>query len=63
VLGSVLDDQAFESQQGVGIYLFTTMSKLVLALIQPHIQWVPGALSLEVKLTTHLHLVLKSRLH
>jgi len=24
---------------------------------QPPIKWVPGALSLEVKLTTHLHLL------
>jgi hypothetical protein len=34
---------------GLGIFLFTTASKLVLGSIQPPIQWVPGALSLGVK--------------
>jgi hypothetical protein len=40
-----------------------TMSKLALGLTQPFIQCVPGALSLGVKLTTHIHLVLTSRMH
>jgi hypothetical protein len=34
---------------GVGIFLFTTASRLALRPIQPLIQWVPGALSLRVK--------------
>jgi hypothetical protein len=39
----------FESWQGLGIFLFTTMSRRVLGPIQPPILWVPGALSLGVK--------------
>jgi hypothetical protein len=35
--------------QGLGIFLFTTVSRPVLGLTQPPIQWVPGALSLAVK--------------
>jgi hypothetical protein len=34
---------------GVGIFLFTTMSRPALAPTQPPIQWVPGSLSLGVK--------------
>jgi hypothetical protein len=49
VLGYRLDDWGFESQQGLGILLFTTMSRPALGPIQPPIQWVPGALSLGVK--------------
>jgi hypothetical protein len=45
-----LDDQRFESRQGLGILLFTTASRPVLGPTQPLIQWVRGALSLEVKL-------------
>jgi len=41
-----LDDRGFESLQGLGIFLFTTMSRPALGPIQPPIQWVPGALSL-----------------
>jgi hypothetical protein len=54
--GSVLDkfcyrlnDRGFESQQGLGIFLFTTASKPALVPTQPPIQWVLGAISLEVK--------------
>jgi hypothetical protein len=47
--------------------LFTTRSRPALGPTQPPIQWVLGALSLGikrpgVKLTTHLHLVLRSRM-
>jgi hypothetical protein len=35
---------------GLGIFLFTTASRLALGSAQPPIQWVPGALSLGVKL-------------
>jgi hypothetical protein len=38
----------FDSWQGLGIFLFTTVSRMALGLTQP-IQWVPGALSLGVK--------------
>jgi hypothetical protein len=40
----------FESQQRLGIFLFTTVSRPALEPTQPPIQWVPGALSLGVKL-------------
>jgi hypothetical protein len=39
----------FYSQQGLGIYLFTTASRTALRPTQPPIQWVPGAISLGVK--------------
>jgi hypothetical protein len=48
-LGCGLDDRRFESQQWVGIYVFTTASRSTLGPTQPPIQWVPGALSLRVK--------------
>jgi hypothetical protein len=43
----------FNSQQGLGIFLFTTASRMALGPIQPPIQWVPGALSLEIKWPGH----------
>jgi hypothetical protein len=48
-LGYGLDDRGFESRQGLRIFLFTTASRLALVPTQYPIQWVPGALSLEVK--------------
>jgi hypothetical protein len=39
----------FDSQRGLGIFLFTTTSRTVLGPTQPPIQWVPGVLSLGVK--------------
>jgi len=48
-LGYRLDDWGFKSWQGLGIFLFTTASKLAPGPTQCPIQWVPGALSLEVK--------------
>jgi hypothetical protein len=59
----MLDDRGFESRQGLGIFLFTSASRPPLGATQPPIQWLPGALSLGVKLTTHLHLVPRSRMH
>jgi hypothetical protein len=39
----------FDSWWGLGIFLFTTMSRLALGLTQPPIQWVSGEISLGVK--------------
>jgi hypothetical protein len=47
VLG--LNDWWFESRQELGIFLFTTASRLALGPNQPPIQWVPGAISLGVR--------------
>jgi hypothetical protein len=51
VLGYGLDNQGsmFDPWQGLGIFLFTTMSRMALGPTQPPIQWVPGALSLGEK--------------
>jgi hypothetical protein len=48
-LGYRLDDWWFKSWQKMGIFLFTTVSRLVLGPTQPPVQLVPGALSLGVK--------------
>jgi hypothetical protein len=39
----------YNSWWGLGIFLFTTMSRTVLGPTQPTVQWVSGALSLGVK--------------
>jgi hypothetical protein len=44
------------------IFLFSTACRLTSRPAQPPIQWVPGAFSLGVKLTTHLHLLPRSRM-
>jgi hypothetical protein len=49
MLGSDLDDWGFVSQQQLGTFLLTTMSRPALGPIQPPSQWVPGALFLRVK--------------
>jgi hypothetical protein len=55
-----------DSRQGLGTYLFPTAYRTALRFTQPPIQWVPWALSLGIKwpgvnLTTHLHLVPRSK--
>jgi len=44
-----LDDREFDSLQGLGIFLFTTVSRLALRHTQPPIQWALWALSLGIK--------------
>jgi hypothetical protein len=44
-----LDDRGIESRQGLGTFLLATASRPALGPIQPPVQWVQGALSLEVK--------------
>jgi hypothetical protein len=39
----------FDSRRGLGIFLFTTAPRTALGPTEPPIQWVPRALSLEVK--------------
>jgi hypothetical protein len=39
----------FDCQRGLGIFLFTTVSRTAVGPTQPPIQWVPGALSVGVK--------------
>jgi hypothetical protein len=39
----------FDSRRWLGIFLFTTASRTALGPTQPPIQWIPEALSLEVK--------------
>jgi hypothetical protein len=48
-LGYGLDDQGFESLEGLGVFLFTIISRPGLGPTRPPIQWLPGALSLGVK--------------
>ena len=43
----------FDSQYWQEIYLFSKASRLTVGLIQPHIQWVPAVLWLEVKQAMH----------
>jgi hypothetical protein len=39
----------FDSPRGLGIFLFTAVSRTALGPTQPPIQWVPGVLTLGVK--------------
>jgi len=48
-MGWTIGILGFDSRLGLGISLFTTVSRTVLGPTQPPIQWVPGALFLEVK--------------
>jgi hypothetical protein len=58
----------FESRQELEIFLFSTVSRLVLEPTHSPIQWVTGVLSLGVKrpsreVAIHLHLVPRSEMH
>jgi hypothetical protein len=59
-LGYGLNYPGFESRQGLGIFPFTTASRSALGPTQPPIRG--GKNGRCVKLTTHLHLVPKSRM-
>jgi hypothetical protein len=48
-MGYRLDDRRFQSRQGLGIFLFTTVSRPTLEPIQPPIQWRSGAVFLGAK--------------
>jgi hypothetical protein len=48
-MGWTIGVLGFDSRRGLGIFLFTTVSRTVLGPTQPPIQWVPGAPSLGVK--------------
>jgi hypothetical protein len=50
----------FDSWQGQEIYLLATASRLAVGLAQPHI--LLGSLYPGVKLTTHTHVMLRSRM-
>jgi hypothetical protein len=48
-MGWTIGVLGFDSRRGLGIFLFSTVSRTALGSTQPPIQWVPGALSLGVK--------------
>jgi hypothetical protein len=52
-MGWTIGVQGFNSQQELGIFLFTMVSRIALGPTHPPTQWIPGALSLEVKQLGH----------
>jgi hypothetical protein len=48
-MGWTIGVLGFDSRRGLGIFLFTTVSRTALGPTQLPIRWVPGALSLGVK--------------
>jgi hypothetical protein len=48
-MGWTIGVLGFDSRGGLGIFLFTTVSRTALVPTQPLIQWLLGALSLVVK--------------
>jgi hypothetical protein len=52
-MGWMIEVLGFDSWQGLGIFLFTTVSRMALGPTQPPIQWVLGAISLGVKQPGH----------
>jgi hypothetical protein len=66
-MGWTIGVLGFDYRWGLRIFLFTTTFRVPLGPTQSPIQWVPEALSLGVnrrgvELTTHLHLVPRSRI-
>jgi hypothetical protein len=65
ITGWTIGWSEFDSRRGLGIFLFTTASRLALAPTQPPIQRLTGALSLGVKRpgreTDHSHIVPRSK--
>jgi hypothetical protein len=51
VTGWTIGVLGFDSRRGLGIFLFTTVSRMALGPTQLRIQCVPGALSLGVKMS------------
>jgi hypothetical protein len=52
-MGWTIGVLGFDSWQGLGIFIFTTTSRMALGPAQPPIQWILGALSLGVKWPGH----------
>jgi hypothetical protein len=52
-MGWMIRVLGFDFQQGLGIFLFTTMSRMALGTSHPPIQCIPVALSLGVKQPGH----------
>jgi hypothetical protein len=52
-MGWTIGVLGFNSQQGLGIFLFIIISRIALGPTHTPIQWVKGALSLEIKWPGH----------
>jgi hypothetical protein len=52
-MGWTMGVLGFDSQRGLGIFLFSTAFRLAVRPTQPTMQWVPGAITLEVKQQGH----------
>jgi hypothetical protein len=59
--GYGLDDRGVGVSVPLGSRIFSTSSRPALGYTQPPIQWIPGVESLDVKLTTQLQLIPRSR--
>jgi hypothetical protein len=52
-MGWMIGVLGFDPWQGLGIFLFTTTSRMALGPTQPPIQWVPGAVPLGINWPGH----------